>query len=199
MNKKILAVILFCLLGFGVFADNVRFGLIGGVEFPEKPDYDTVVKEFHSGDNVLKGFYWEVVPDHIGYGMTCNFLFDRTESLIPEVDYQWTMDWIGTWDFRYHPLRWSLIDPFVELGLGCAGRVDITDYEEYGLDEDLAQDPLLLSLFGQVGWGLGLRLGAINVGTRMVYRFWNEPPPGTQFEPYPLDAFDVGVFGGLRF
>jgi hypothetical protein len=199
MKKTILAVVLFCFLGFGVFADNVRVGLIGGVDFAEKPDCETVVEEFHSGDNVLKGFYWEVIPDHIGYGMTCNFLFDKQESLIPEVDYQWTMDWIATWDFRYHPLRWSFIDPFVEIGLGCAGKVDITDYEEYGLDEELAEDPLFLSLFAQVGWGLGFRLGALNVGTRVAYRFWNEPPPGTQFEPYPLDEFNVGVFGGLRF
>jgi len=199
MKKTILAFILFSLLGYGVFADNVRFGLIGGIDFSEKPDYDAVVEELHSGENVQRGFYWEVIPDHIGYGMTCNFLFDRQESLIPGVDYQWTMDWIATWDFRYHPLRWSFIDPFVEFGLGSAGRVDITDYEEYGLAEDLAGDPLYLSLFAQVGWGLGFRLGALNVGTRVAYRFWNEPPPGTQFEPYPLDAFNVGVFGGLRF
>jgi len=199
MKKMILAAILFSFLGFGVFADNVRFGLIGGVDFSENPDYDTVVEEFHSGDNVLSGFYWEVIPDHIGYGMTCNFLFDRQGSPIPEVDYQWTMDWIATWDFRYHPLRWSFIDPFVEIGLGCAGKVDITDYEEYGLDRDLAGDPLFLSLFAQVGWGLGFRLGALNLGTRVAYRFWNGPIPGTQFEPYPLDEFNVGVFAGLRF
>jgi hypothetical protein len=92
MKKTTLAVILFGVLGFGVFADNVRFGLIGGVDFAAKPDYDTVVDEFHSGDNVLKGFYWEVIPDHIGYGMTCNFRFDRQESLLPEAEYQWTMD-----------------------------------------------------------------------------------------------------------
>jgi hypothetical protein len=199
MKKTILAIILFGLAAYGVSADKVRFGLIGGVEFPQKPDFEAIAEEFHSGDNVLKGFYWEVIPDHIGYGMTCNFLFDRQESLLPEVDYQWTMDWVATWDFRYHPLRWSFIDPFVELGLGSAGRVDITDYGESGLEEDLARDPLLLSLFAQVGWGLGFRLGAVNVGTRMVYRFWNEPPPGTQFGTYPLDDFNVGVFGGLRF
>jgi hypothetical protein len=199
MKKTVLGVILFSLLGFGVFADNVRFGLIGGVEFAEKPDYNAVVEEFHSGDNVLRGFYWEVIPDHIGYGMTCNFLFDRQESLLQETDYRWTMDWVATWDFRYHPLRWSFIDPFVEFGLGSAGKVDITDYEECGLDDELPEDPLYLSLFAQVGCGLGFRLGALNVGTRTAYRFWNEPPPGTQFEPYPLDAFNVGVFGGLRF
>ena len=199
MKKTITAFVLFNLLAFGAFAENVRFGLIGGVDFAQKPDYEAVAEEFHAGDNVQKGFYWEVIPNHIGYGMTCNFLFDRQESLLPEVDYQWTMDWIATWDFRYHPLRWSFIDPFVEFGLGSAGRVDITDYEEYGLDEDLAENPLFLSLFAQVGWGLGFRLGAFNVGTRMVYRLWNEPPPGTRFEPYPLDDFNVGVFGGLRF
>ena len=98
MKKTILLIVLLGLVAFGVSADKARFGLIGGVDFARKPDYDTIVEEFHSGDNLLKGFYWEVIPDHIGYGMTCNFLFDRQESLLPEVDYQWTMDWIATWD-----------------------------------------------------------------------------------------------------
>ncbi len=199
MKKTIFVIILLSLLGFGAFAEHVRFGLIGGVEFAENPDYDDVIEQFRHGDNVLRGFYWEVIPDHLGYGMTCNLQFDRQVSPIPEVDYQWIMDWIATWDFRYHPLRWSFVDPFVEFGLGSAGKVDITDYEEYGLEEDLAEDPLHLSLFAQVGWGLGFRLGALNMGARMAYRFWNAPPPGTQFTPYPLDEFNVGLFGGLRF
>jgi len=199
MKKTVLAVVLLALVGFGASADHVRVGLIGAVEFGEKPDCDAIVGQFHEGENVLKGFYWEVIPDHVGYGMTCNFDFDRQQSPFPEVEYRWTMDWVATWDFRYHPLRWSFIDPFVELGLGGAGKVDITDYEEYGLDEDSARDPLYLSLFAQVGWGLGFRLGALNFGARIAYRFWNEPPPGTQFDPYPLEEFNVGVFGGLRF
>jgi hypothetical protein len=199
MKRTIVAVALLSLLGSVLSADHVRVGFIGGVDFSAKPDYDAVVEAFHSGENVQKGFYWEVIPERIGYGMTCNFDFDRQESPIPEVDYQWTMDWVATWDFRYHPLRWSLVDPFVEFGLGSAGRIDITDYEEYGLHEDCARAPLNLSLFAQVGWGLGFRLGALNLGARMAYRFWNEPPPATDFEPYPLQEFNVGLFGGLRF
>jgi len=198
MKKTIFMILLATIVAFGAFADHVRLGLIGSVEFDQKPDWEQVADAFDAGENVAKGFYWEVIPDHLGYGMTCNVLFDRRESLIPEVDYQWYMDWIASWDFRYHPLRWSFLDPFVELGLGSAGKVDITEYEEYGLDEDTAEDPLQLSLFAQVGWGLGFRLGALNLGARMTYRFWNEIPPGTQFEPYPLEEFNVGVFGGLR-
>jgi hypothetical protein len=33
MKKTILAAVLFSLLAFGVFADNVRFGLFGGLRF----------------------------------------------------------------------------------------------------------------------------------------------------------------------
>ena len=199
MKKTILMVILFSLIGFAASADRLRVGLIGTVELDEKPDCETVVERFHAGENVLNGLYWEVISDHVGSGMTCSLDFDRHLSPIPEVDHQWTMDWVATWDFRYHPLRWCFIDPFVELGLGCAGKVDITDYQEYGLEEDDVRDPLHLSLFAQAGWGLGFRLGALNFGGRMAYRFWNAPPPGTRFDPYPLEAFNVGVFGGLRF
>lgn len=148
MKKTILVVFLFTLVGFSVFANHVRVGFISVLEFDEKPVYETVVEEYHAGDNVFPGFYWEVIPHHIGYGMTGNVRFDRQESLLPEEDYQWYMDWIATWDFRYHPLRWSFIDPFIEIGFGSAGRIDITDYEDCGLDEDTAENPLHLSLFG---------------------------------------------------
>ena len=77
MKKAIIAVTLVLLIGAGAFADHVRVGLIGAVEFDKKPDYETIVDGFDNGDNVLKGFYWEVIPDHVGYGMTCNLLFDR--------------------------------------------------------------------------------------------------------------------------
>lgn len=148
MKKTILVVFLFTLVGFSVFANHVRVGFISVLEFDEKPVYETVVEEYHAGDNVFPGFYWEVIPHHIGYGMTGNVRFDRQESLVPEEDYRWYMDWIATWDFRYHPLRWSFIDPFVEIGFGSADRGDITDYEDCGLDEDTAENPLYLSLFG---------------------------------------------------
>ena len=118
MKKTILVVFLFTLVGFSVFANHVRVGFISVLEFDEKPVYETVVEEYHAGDNVFPGFYWEVIPHHIGYGMTGNVRFDRQESPVPEVDYQWYMDWIATWDFRYHPLRWSFIDPFASGRMG---------------------------------------------------------------------------------
>ena len=98
MKKTILAVILFSLLGFAASADRLRVGLIGTVELDEKPDCETVVERFHAGENVLNGLYWEVIADHVGSGMTCSLDFDRHLSPIPEVDHQWTMDWVATWD-----------------------------------------------------------------------------------------------------
>ncbi len=198
MNKKLFAIIVLILLATFTFADHTRLGFIAGLEFEHGPSCDQIVDRYQARSNVLPGFYIEVIPDHIGYGITAQALFDRQDSLLPEVDYQWTMDWIGSLDFRFHPFRWAFFDPFLEFGLGSAGKVDITDYEEYGLEEATAENPLNLSIFTQVGWGLGFRLGSLNFGARMVYRIWAEPPPGTHFEPYPLEDFHFDLFGGFR-
>lgn len=199
MKKTTILALVMCFLCAGLFADHTRIGFISGVEFAERPDYDSIVERYHAGDGLIPGFYWEVIPHHLGYGMTCQLVFDRQDSTVAELPYQWYLDWIATWDFRFHPFRWSFLDPFVELGLGSAGKVEITDYDEYGVEPPSDRNPLHLSLFGQVGWGLGFRLGALNLGARMVYRFFNDPPPATQYEPYPLTDFHVDLFVGFRF
>ncbi len=197
MKETVFLVVLLTLPALGLPADHARVGFIAGLELEERSGCEAIAAKYHDCDGVIPGLYWEVIPDHLGYGMTCHFWFERQESLLPEIDYQWYLDWIATWDLRIHPFRWSFLDPFLELGLECAGKADITDYEEYGMDRDCYA--LFLSLFTQVGWGLGFRLGSLDLGARTVYRFWNEPPPNTGFEPYPLKDYHFDLYGGLRF
>ncbi len=73
-----------------------------------------------------------------------------------EVEKSLHLDWIDARDFRYHFVRGFFLDPFLEAGIGSAGRADITDYEEYGYEEN--SERLMLSLFGQIGGGLTVRL-----------------------------------------
>jgi hypothetical protein len=75
--------------------------------------------------------------------------------------------------------------------------VDITGYGAYGLEDE--RDPLNLSLFGQVGGGLALRMAQFHVGAKALYRFYNEPIPATQIEVYPLKNFHFAFFGGMSF
>lgn len=201
MKKQILlAVALLVVTSAGstaVFAESFRLGFQSGVELLNRPRYDTIKKEFDDQANLMTGLYWEVIPDNLGFGMTYLARFTRRDSPLPEMNNEWYLDWIGSWDFRYHFLRHFLLDPFAEGGFGCAGRADITSYGKYDLEAE--RDPLNLSLFGQVGGGLAMRLEGLHVGAKALYRFYNQPPPATQFEEYPLKNFHFTLFGGLSF
>ncbi len=198
MKKLIVTVLLIISIGSAaVFAEGFRLGFQGGVELLNRPRYDTVLKEFDDQANLIPGFYWEVIPNNVGFGMTYLVKFSRQESVLPEINYEWYLDWIGSWDFRYHFLRHFPLDPFAEAGFGCAGRVDITNYSAYALGGE--RDPLNLSLFGQIGGGLAFRLHHLHMGAKALYRFYNQPPPATRFDVYPLKNFHFAFFGGLSF
>ena len=198
MKKSTFVVLLFlCMITAIASADSFRLGFQGGVELLNRPRHDTILKSFDDQANLIPGMYWEVIIDNVGFGMTYLAKFSRQESVLPEINYEWYLDWIGSGDLRYHFLRGFPIDPFAEAGFGCAGRVDITNYGAHDLEGE--RDPLYLSLFGQVGGGLALRLDNMHVGAKALYRFYNQPPPATQFEVYPLKNFHFAFFGGLSF
>ena len=119
--------------------------------------------------------------------------FTHVNSELPDLEYEWYLDWIGSWDFRYHIFGNFAIDPFLEFGLGSAGRVDISNYES----NNELRDPLQLSLFTQGGGGAALRLVNFHIGGKLLYRISNSPVPATQFGPYPLKNFQLAFFGGF--
>ncbi len=195
--KRLMIVTLFIGLTTILFAENFRMGFTGAVELLNKPSYQEILQEFDSQANIIPGWYWEVIPRNLGFGMSYLTRFNRTSSSLANLENSWYFDWIGTWDFRYHFFRRFFLDPFLEAGIGNAGRVDITAYEEYGYAEN--REPLMLSIFGQIGGGLTVRLSGLHIGGKLLYRFINEIPPATQFEPYPLKNFQFALFGGLSF
>jgi len=195
-TKAILIVLLLAALGgAAAFGESFRLGVSVGAELLNRPTLAAIRQEFDEGANLLSGLYWEVLPGHLGFGMTYLVDFQKQASPYPQLDYLWFVDWVGSFDLRYHFLTDFFLDPFLEAGLGSAGRADITAYEQHGLAG--AENPLQLSLFAQVGAGLALRLPGLHVGTRLLWRPVNEVPPATQFQPYPLKNFRVDVFGGF--
>jgi hypothetical protein len=166
---------------------QVRLGVVGGVELWNRPTYAEVLDAFDNQANIAPGLYWEAIRGNFGYGMTGLVAFNRMDPATEGTDYDWYMDWIASFDLRYHFLRRFVLDPFVEMGVGSAGRVQLSG-------ED---DPLNLSIFAQVGGGLAIRLRGVHLGTRVLYRMLNNPIPATDFEVYPLKAFHVDLFGGI--
>jgi hypothetical protein len=177
------------------FAENFRLGATVGAEMVNRPTLESIRQEFDEGTNLLSGLYWEVLIGQLGLGMTYLVDFQSAASPYPQMDYLWFVDWVASFDLRYHFIEDFFLDPFLEAGLGSAGRADISSYEEHGLPG--VADPLQLSLFGQVGGGLAFRLHGLHLGTRLLWRVFNEIPPATQFQPYPLKGFRVDLFGGF--
>jgi hypothetical protein len=196
--RKIM-ILLTVLLLFGstsLFAERFRLGGVGGIELFDSPVNMIAEKNFNNNFEVYPGLYWEVMPGNLGFGMTYLGKFDRQPGTVPGTDYQWHFNWIGTWDFRYHFIKDSLFDPFLEAGIGNAGRVDITGY---GPGQEDERDELIISNFGQAGGGLAFNLQEFNVGAKFLVRFLNKPLPATQYQAYPLKNFNLSIFGGARF
>lgn len=194
-KTTILIGLLLAAMSAAAFGESFRLGISSGVELMDRPTFESIRQEFDEGGNLLSGLYWEVLLDHVGFGMTYLVDFQRLDSPYPEMQYLWFVDWVGSFDLRYHFFEDFFLDPFLEAGLGSAGRVDASPYEQNGLPG--VEDPLQLSLFGQVGGGLAFRLSGLHLGARLLYRVFNEVPPATEFQPYPLKGFRFDLFGGF--
>jgi hypothetical protein len=195
-TKAIPIVLLLAALGCAAASgESFRLGASVGAELLNRPTLKSIRQEFDEGTNLLSGLYWEVLMGRLGLGMTYLVDFQKQASPYPELDYLWFVDWVGSFDLRYHFVKDFLLDPFLEAGLGSAGRADISSYEEHGLPA--SENPLQLSLFAQVGGGLAFRLPGMHLGARLLWRPFNEIPPATQFQPYPLKNFRFDLFGGF--
>jgi hypothetical protein len=209
--KRIAVVLLALLAGAALgFADTqVRFGIDTAAMLSGNPNFSAVNESFAERSNLMNGLHWEIIHDQLGFGGHALVRFDR-QSVDTEA-YQWTMDWDGDLFVSVHLAGVGrLFDPFLELGFGCAGRVYLDDqgdgvwvqdesgswsYDTVGIE---GNDGVIgLSLYPYIGGGLALDLHGLLLGTRVAYRPWNEPVPGTQFAVYPLTPFQVTLFGGV--
>ncbi|WP_455381727.1 hypothetical protein [Salinispira pacifica] len=199
MKYRLLALILALgLLPGALFAETFRLGLIGTEEMTKSTD--AAAESVLPKGTTFHGLYWEVILDHFGFGMTTTARFSEIPTsdpaLAPTV---FLVDWLGGLDLRYHFLDRSVFDPFIEGQLGCAGRVDATDYQELGYSDPGSSRVKYLSLYGQVGAGIAFRFHRFHLGVKVDYRFDNDSIVGTDIAAYPLSRFSSGIFGGISF
>jgi hypothetical protein len=199
MKRANIMIVVFLVAGAALsFAGGLRFGAEVSAEFVDRPNLEGVMQEFDQRTNLIPGLYWEYVPKHLGFGMTALLDVTRADVAAPVYEELW-LDWISSLDLRYHFLgSQAFLDPFIEAGFGAAGRSNLTDYEALGLGAN-DYSPVNLSLFGQVGAGVALKVSIFHIGAKAGWRFWNGAVPGTSFDPYPLKNVSVALFGGLAF
>jgi len=119
MKNKLLVFILLTLLSTGL---NAEIRLLGYMEsdVQEQVEDESFVDRI-DGKNPVYGMAWEVIFDNIGLGGHYGVYFKEL------VDYgleeEWDMDWKGDMFLSYHFFgEKTFIDPFVEIGIGNAGR-----------------------------------------------------------------------------
>ena len=210
MNRiTIAALVLAAGCGFSFADTQVRFGIDTAAMLSSEPSLEAVRDSFAERSNVLTGLHWEIIHDQLGYGGHALVRFDQQPAVAGT--YEWTMDWDGDLFLSLHLAgTGQLLDPFVELGAGSAGRVYLDDHEDGAWVQDAYgawhyqtdgcpgnEGVASLSLFPYVAAGLALDLHGLLVGTRVCYRPWNEPVPATQYPVYPLTPVQVTLFGGV--
>jgi hypothetical protein len=150
---------------------------------------DQIITTFTVGDQPLFcGMGWEVILDRIGFGGTYMVDFFKDASA------DWWLDWYAPALFlSFHPIgaNW-ILDPFVEVGFGSAGRVSLGS----GMGT-AASEPLALSLFPYVAGGLSLNLDALLISAKIAWTPYNFPIPVTSIPAYPLGTVQVTLGAGL--
>lgn len=195
MKKRVLVLFLAIALPGFLFAETVRIGITGINEVTYHPSLSTAFSPLDSTTNAMRGLYWEVLLGRFGLGMT--YLADTTQ-----IDANnWSVDWNGSVDFRYHAFKRFVLDPFVEASFGSAGRVDGVTHEVSGVDHEVTSTGQVraLTIYGQIGAGVAVRLKPFHFGIKADYRFSNEPVVGSGYPVYPMKDFSAGIFGGLSF
>jgi len=176
--------------------ERFRMGIAVAAELAGEVSCKNFLESIADSPEVLFGVYWEGMLNHLGFGMTSLGKFNRIED---NAEIEWEFDWIGSLDFRYHFTEASFLDPFVEFGIGCAGRVKLPEYSNEHSYSYKDAELLMLSIFFQAGGGIAVRLDRFHAGIKVLYRIMNEHAPVTAYELYPLYKLESVFFAGVSF
>lgn len=177
-------------IGFGQVRMNLTGEAVAG--FQVQPSAGQVIASFTTANQPLYGgFGYEVVMRHLGIGGVYTGDFTRRSSD------EWWFDWYGeAFYVSFHLFAHrTLIDPFVSLGLGSAGRV----YLGPAPGTPPVESSLLLSIFPVASAGLGLDLEGLYVSLKLSYLPVVSPPPATPFENVPIGRFLAAASAGVTF
>lgn len=184
-----IAILTAALAGAPCFAGSVHLTGNLSADFLRGTSVQTIIGTFASPDQPLfAGVGWEIIIGKVGFGGDYMASFIRQPG-----SGWWWADWYAAPLFlSYHPLRQGyFLDPFVQAGVGCAGRVFL--HEWIGA----ARNNLFLSIFPFIAAGLDLNLDGLLVGTKVSYAPFMSPPPATDFDNYPLGAIQVTLSVGV--
>jgi hypothetical protein len=188
MKSKALVICLLCLAIPATFAEvRVDVSAVISKDFMSSPSFDQAVRALGNGSS-FGGLGWEVVMDHVGIGG--QYLVDFNEV---DTD-SWWLDWDGQAAYMsYHLLgARSAVDPFVDAGIGSAGRVFLGPG---GCDATR----LAISVYPFVSAGASLDLHGLRIGAKLSYALGRTAIPATTIPDYPIGRFQACAFAGVSF
>ena len=191
MKGKILVLAMaLAILGIPCFAGAVHLTGNLSADFLEVTSAQQIIATFGVGGQPLFwGTGWEVVLDRVGFGGDYEVTFLRDAAAATP----WWLDWYAPALYMSYHLFGStaFIDPFIQVGLGCAGRVLLTD------TGSIPPDPLSIALFPFVSGGVSLDLDGLLLSAKATYTPYAGQIPVTTIPAYPLGKVQVMLSAGL--
>lgn len=165
---------------------TVTLGAVVVSDYGSMPDYKEVLAA-PFGQRPLEGFEWEVAIDRVGFGGTYAVNFSKDAAA------NWWLDWYGIPLFAsYHVFgTGDFLDPFVEAGIGCVGRV-------FTSTGSTADPRLLLGLFPALTAGLDIDLQPLVVGGKVTWVPGVSEIPCTSIPGQALGGIQIAFTLGYR-
>lgn len=199
----------------GAFADaQFRMAAEAGTDFSERASYVDIGSSFNDPTEVFEGMHLEVITPHVlGFGLRGLIRFtEGVDSLADTSQSGWMFDWNGELFLSGHPFGGGkLVDPFLEIGCGVAGRyISSATYAgvwnegddglwTYEWLDNPGNEVTNLSIFPFVAAGVAFDLSGFLIGARVSYRPVVASLVATPIAAYPLTRFHIDVFGGVAF
>lgn len=198
MNRKLIAVIaLSALVATGAFA-QLAVGFTGAA-YSDTTARDAFAN-MHNGQGVFYGPFVELGLGKLALGISGNFSFYQQDmSYYQDGSYMVDMtDYDIAGYVQGHLLGYkSVVDPFIELGLGQMG----TTFSNSN-DNPNPGTPLRATNYWQIGGGIGLNFGPIGIFTKVLYMTqfanpvthsytYDDPVYGPTTVDYTLEKFPL--------
>jgi hypothetical protein len=167
--------------------NDVNVNIVGiiGKDFVDAPTVEQVFSSLRDSV-VLGGVGWEVVIRRFGLGGAYLVLFE------PDENDSWWLNWETQPLFASCHLLGggATIDPFIDAGFGCAGRV-------YLGPRYISGDRLGISIYPFAGAGLAFNFDSFRIGAKISAMPWQGRLPATAIPGYEVGAFQVQLFAGV--
>jgi hypothetical protein len=167
-------------------ADTVGVGFTIADDFPDVPEGEEIYSRLIASGEIVPGFL--VFFTERDWGMSFDFSFDLTAGQAEPgpTDPSW-LDFSFAATYDWHPLRFFVLDPFLQLGAGLNMAAPVTEYS----------DEVRLRFHPVMGAGVNVGLGSVYLRGNIQYQGLSFVIPAPDIEPYEAGPYRVLLSAGF--